>query len=100
MDRRTQLYSQLQDASMQNRDANIAAHKLRTGRIKRSASRLKTFQQAKKQTTLPKVALDFLAIGDSWFEYPSTTRSRRRFRTMPLLRNRNLDQWGIHHRKF
>jgi hypothetical protein len=70
MNRRAQLYSQLQDASKQNRDANIAAHKLRTGRIKHSVNRRKTLQQTNKQTPVPKVALDFLAIGDSWFEYP------------------------------
>jgi hypothetical protein len=65
-----QLYSQLQDASKQKRDANIAAHKLRTGRVRHSVNRRKTLQQTNKQTPVPTVALDFLAIGDSWFEYP------------------------------
>lgn len=70
MDRWTQLYSQLQNASKQNRDTNIAAHKLRTGRIKHSVKSRRALQQTNKQTPVPKVALDFLAIGDSWFEYP------------------------------
>jgi len=70
MDRRPQLYSQLQDASKQNREAKIAAHKLRTARIKHSVRRRETLQQTNKQIPVPKVALDFLAIGDSWFEYP------------------------------
>ena len=65
MNRRAQLYSQLQDASKQNRDANIAAHKVRTGRIKHSANHRKTLQQTNQQIPLPQVALDFLAIGDS-----------------------------------
>jgi len=70
MNRPAQLYSQLQDASKQKRNANIAAHKLRTGRIRHSVNRRKTLQQTNKQTPVPTVALDFLAIGDSWFEYP------------------------------
>jgi hypothetical protein len=70
MDKRTQLYTQLQDASKEQREANIPAHKLRTGRIRNSIRRRKTLQETDKRTPLPKVPLDFLAVGDSWFEYP------------------------------
>jgi hypothetical protein len=66
MDRRTLHPTLFPVARCVEAERNIAAHKLRTGRIKRSASRRKTFQQANKQTPPLKVAaLDFLAIGDS-----------------------------------
>lgn len=70
MDKRTQLFRQLQDASEEQRQANVTVHKQRTGRIKESVSRRKSLQITNKQISIPKVPLDFLAIGDSWFEYP------------------------------
>jgi hypothetical protein len=70
MDRRTQLYTQLQDTSKEQRDANIAEHKLRTRRIKTALSRRKSLFDMNKLTPVPQVPLDFLSIGDSWFEYP------------------------------
>jgi len=70
MDKRARLYSQLLDASKERRDANIAEHKHRTSRIKRSLAGRRKLQEINKEAKLPKVPLDFLAIGDSWFEYP------------------------------
>src|SRR5262245_40137656 len=74
MDKRTRLYAQLLDASKERREMNIAEHKLRTSRIKRSlGARRKLKKKTKKKAKVPKVPkvpLDFLAIGDSWFEYP------------------------------
>ena len=70
MDKRTQLYAQLLDASKAEREANITTHKLRNSRIKHSLGWRKKLQEANKATPLPKVPLDFLTIGDSWFEYP------------------------------
>ena len=65
MDKRSRLYNELLEASKSQIADNIVNHKLRTTRIKRGVAR----RQALKQN-LPKVPLDFLAIGDSWFEYP------------------------------
>ena len=70
MDKRTRLYAQLLDASKERRETNIAEHKLRTGRIKRSLGARRKLRETKKEAKVPKVPLDFLAIGDSWFEYP------------------------------
>jgi hypothetical protein len=70
MDKRTRLYAQLLDASKQQRKTNIAEHKLRTGRIKRSRDARRKLRETKKEAKVPQVPLDFLAIGDSWFEYP------------------------------
>jgi hypothetical protein len=70
MDKRTRLNAQLPEASKQRRDANIEEHKLRTSRIKRSLAARKKLQETNKEAKIPKVPLDFLAIGDSWFEYP------------------------------
>lgn len=70
MDKRTRLYAQLLDASKQQRETNIVEHKLRTGRIKRSRSERRKLRETKKETKVSEVPLDFLAIGDSWFEYP------------------------------
>ena len=58
------------EASKQRRDANIEEHKLRTSRIKRSQAARKKLQETNKEAKIPKVPFDFLAIGDSWFEYP------------------------------
>src|SRR6516225_4660216 len=70
MDKRTRLYAQLLDASKERQETNIAEHKLRTGRIKRSLGARRKLRKTKKKAKVPKVPLDFLAIGDSWFEYP------------------------------
>lgn len=70
MDKRTRLYAQLLDASKERREMNIAEHKLRTSRIKRSLAARRKLKETKKETKVPKVPLDFLAIGDFWFEYP------------------------------
>jgi hypothetical protein len=70
MNKRDQLYTQLLEASKQQREENISAHKLRTGRIKRSFAQRQELLQTNKQTPLPQIPLDLLAIGDSWFEYP------------------------------
>jgi hypothetical protein len=70
MDKRTRLYAQLLDASKAEREANITTHKLRNNRIKHSLGRRRKLQETTKATPVPKVPLDFLAIGDSWFEYP------------------------------
>ncbi len=70
MDKRTRLYAQLLDDSKKRRQANIEEHKLRTDRIKRSLRARRKLQEAKKELKVPKAPLDFLTIGDSWFEYP------------------------------
>ena len=70
MDKRSRLNAQLLDASKERRDGNIAEHKHRTTIIKRSLAARRKLQETNKETKLPKVPLDFLAIGDSWFEYP------------------------------
>jgi hypothetical protein len=70
MDKRTRLYTQLLDSSKQQREANIVEHRLRTSRIKHGLHRRREFQATRKETPVPKIPLDFLAIGDSWFEYP------------------------------
>ena len=65
MNKRTQLYSQLSEASKAEIATHIEKHKLRTGRIRRGSKHRKSLKHAQ-----PKLPLDFLAIGDSWFEYP------------------------------
>ena len=65
MKTRSQLYSELLDASKAQRSANVQTHKQRTARIKRSHARRQALKQ--KLSTLP---LDILTIGDSLFEYP------------------------------
>jgi len=70
MDRRTQLYTQLLESSKQQREANITEHKLRGGRIKHAIRSRKTLRAVRAETPVPNTPLDFLAIGDSWFEYP------------------------------
>jgi hypothetical protein len=70
MDKRTRLYAQLLAASKERREANVVEHKLRTNRIKRSLRARRKLQETNKETKIAKVPLDFLAIGDSWFEYP------------------------------
>jgi hypothetical protein len=70
MDKRTQLYMELQDASRAQIEANIETHKLQTKRIKSALGQRKALRATHPATPLPSVPLDFLAIGDSWFEYP------------------------------
>jgi len=70
VDKRTQLYVELLEASKAQIAANRDIHKLQSKRITNAAGRRKTLKAARPQTPLPKVPLDFLAIGDSWFEYP------------------------------
>ena len=70
MDKRTRLYTQLLESSKQQRDQNVSEHKLRTARMKRALVSRRELQATRKETPIPKVQLDFLAIGDSWFEYP------------------------------
>jgi hypothetical protein len=70
MDKSTGLYMELLEASKAEIEANIQTHKLKTARIKNALARRKTLQATRRETPLPKVPLDFLAIGDSWFEYP------------------------------
>jgi len=70
MDKRTRLYAQLLDASKERRETNIAEHKLRTGRIKRSLGARRKLRETKKEAKVLQVPLDLLAIGDWWFEYP------------------------------
>ena len=70
MDKRTRLYAQLLATSKEQRETNVVEHKLRTGRIKRSVRARRKLKETNKEAKLAKVPLDFLAIGDSWFEYP------------------------------
>ena len=65
MDKRTQLYWRLKDAAEAEIAENIQNHKMRTERIRSGLAHRKA-PGAKVQ----KLPLDFLAIGDSWFEYP------------------------------
>ncbi len=70
MDKRAQLNLELLEASKAQNATNITTHQQQTARIKGAVGRRLTLQQASPQTPLPKIPLDFLAIGDSWFEYP------------------------------
>jgi hypothetical protein len=70
MDKRTRLYTELLESSKQQIETNIAEHKLRTSGIKHAIRRRKELQTSRKETPVPTTSLDFLAIGDSWFEYP------------------------------
>jgi hypothetical protein len=70
MDTRAQLYTQLLEASKAQNAENINKHKIQSTRVKGSIGRRKTLQATAPQTPIPKIPLDFLAIGDSWFEYP------------------------------
>jgi hypothetical protein len=70
VDKRTQLYVELQEASKAQIAANRDIHKQQTTRISRAMRDRTALKAAHPATPLPKVPLDFLAIGDSWFEYP------------------------------
>jgi hypothetical protein len=65
MTARTKLYADLLEASKAQIAANIQAHRLRTTRIKSGHARRRALSQQVSRSPL-----DFLAIGDSWFEYP------------------------------
>jgi hypothetical protein len=70
MDKRTQLYTQLLESSKQQREQNISEHKRRNSRIKHALVKRKELRATRKETPVPNIPLDFLPIGDSWFEYP------------------------------
>jgi hypothetical protein len=65
MDTRTQLYMQLLEAVEAENAARVITHKDENNRIKSGIEHRRALKKP-----LPKVPLDFLAIGDSWFEYP------------------------------
>ena len=75
MDKRSQLYTELQDASKAQIAANIILHKQRTTRVRSALDRRKALKAKRAATPLPAVPLDILAIGDSWFEYPLSGNS-------------------------
>ena len=70
MDKRAQLNLELLEASKAQNATDITTHKQQTARIKNAIGRRLALQRAIPHTPVPKVPLDFLAIGDSWFEYP------------------------------
>jgi len=70
MDTRAQLYAELLEASKTQRTANVAAHKAHTARLTAAVAMRRGLAAARAGTPVPKTPLDFLAIGDSWFEYP------------------------------
>ena len=73
MDDRIDLTIQQREAVEAELDRRTLAHKRRVGRIKRGAQlRAQRRTKAKKSKAAPQQAgqLDFLAIGDSWFDYP------------------------------
>jgi len=73
MDDRIDLTIQQREAVEAELDRRTLAHKRRVGRIRRGAQlRAQRRGKAKKPKPAPQQAtqLDFLAIGDSWFDYP------------------------------
>ncbi len=67
MKSRAQMYDELLRQSKARRDENILDHKARTARIRKGKARQ---ARLNPRATAAKTPLDFLAIGDSWFEYP------------------------------
>jgi hypothetical protein len=67
MDTRTQFANQLLEASKAAQVANAQAHEAAVARLRQGAQ-----QRRSLAAPPPKLPLDFLAIGDSWFEYPLT----------------------------
>jgi hypothetical protein len=65
---KSQLYGQLLEASKAQNASNVQLHKSRTTRIVKGGARRAAASAATGAT--PNPPLDFLAIGDSWFEYP------------------------------
>jgi hypothetical protein len=72
VDTRTKLYNDLLEASKAHIAKNLTRHKLRTTTIKAGIARRQSIRQQRnlQQQQSSNVPLDFLAIGDSWFEYP------------------------------
>jgi hypothetical protein len=64
---RIQLEKQLRDARAEEIETRIRAHKLKVEQIRTVSRRRGTLGLAPQ-----KMPLDFLALGDSWFEYPLT----------------------------
>jgi hypothetical protein len=62
---RFQLEMQVREAREAEIEARVKSHKLRADRIRKGTRR-----RAARAAGVRKVPLDFLAIGDSWFEYP------------------------------
>jgi hypothetical protein len=69
MNKRDLYYSELAEASKAKREENIAAHRVQNERLDNAVKRRMELNPS-KSAVIPKVPLDFLAIGDSWFEYP------------------------------
>ena len=67
MKSRAQMYDELLRQSKARRDENILDHKARTARIRKGKTRQ---ARLNPRATAAKTPLDFLAIGDSSFEYP------------------------------
>ena len=65
MDTKTQLAIQMRESSLAAIAAGQQAHKAAVDRIKAGVT-----QRTNLNAAQPKLPLDFLAIGDSWFEYP------------------------------
>jgi hypothetical protein len=70
VDKRSRLNAQLEEFSKKQRELNVAEHRLRTQGIKAGFKRRDERRKSQKDTVVPAIPLDFLAIGDSWFEYP------------------------------
>jgi hypothetical protein len=80
MKNRAQKYDELRQQSKAQKDENILAHKARTARIRRGTARQARLSPRAKGAQTP---LDFLAIGDSWFEYPLYDSQRPSSRENP-----------------
>jgi hypothetical protein len=63
--KKSKLSAELLEASKAQNSINVQLHKVRTSRINRSRVRRRD-----RRHQLASLPLDFLAIGDSWFEYP------------------------------
>ena len=63
--KKSKLSAELLEASKAQNSINVQLHKVRTSRINRSRVRRRD-----RRHQLEGLPLDFLAIGDSWFEYP------------------------------
>ena len=63
--KKSKLSAELMEASKAQNSINVQLHKVRTSRINRSRVRRRD-----RRHQLEGLPLDFLAIGDSWFEYP------------------------------
>jgi hypothetical protein len=70
MDTKTKLYNDLLYASKALIVENEKTHKLKNTRVKAGHGRREALKQKNPKVPVPKVPLDFFAIGDSFFEYP------------------------------